>query len=395
MGRSLPDRLSVVIPTFNRPELLARVMDGLAVQTWPRDRFEVIVVDDGGDLAAAPVVEAARGRGLPVVVERQANAGPAAARNRGIRRATGQVVVFLDDDCVPTTDWLEQHARGHAQTRLATLGPIVWHPDLPITPLLRYAGERALFDFKRISVADDAPFACFYTANAAVDRQLVIDAGLFDESFPRAAWEDTELAYRLRRAGARFVLRRDAIVQHLRGFDLAGFLQRQRAAGYESVRAWAKHPELRTLTGVDVIVGEEVEQRFFESAGRYAWLAGAAEALGSQGPGAAMLAMVSQTVGETSSLDDWRIDYIRQREASMNQELDRRQATINELFGTTDTLQRKLKRTEAALNELRKRHEDLTTAYQSQQAWALDMEERLKLLSGAPHRLGKLLGRIR
>ena len=81
--------------------------------------------------------------------------------------ATGQVLVFLDDDCVPTPGWLAEHARGHRQPGLVTTGRIAWHPTVRQTPLVRFAGERALFNFDLVTVPDDAPFATFYTANAA------------------------------------------------------------------------------------------------------------------------------------------------------------------------------------------------------------------------------------
>jgi cellulose synthase/poly-beta-1,6-N-acetylglucosamine synthase-like glycosyltransferase len=78
MADWMPERLSVVVPTYNRPELLARVLAGLEDQTWPRDRFEVIVVDDGGEQPAAPVVDAgcaAAGR-WRAADQRRAGGGP-------------------------------------------------------------------------------------------------------------------------------------------------------------------------------------------------------------------------------------------------------------------------------------------------------------------------------
>ncbi|MCC6627345.1 MAG: glycosyltransferase [Chloroflexi bacterium] len=394
-GSAWPERLSVVVPTYDRPDMLAMVLEGLAAQTWPRDRLEIIVIDDGGALPAAPVVEAVAARGLPVTSERQANAGPAAARNRGIRRATGQVVVFLDDDCVPRPTWLAEHAGGHRRPGLVTTGPIAWHPSVRVTPLLRFAGERTLFNIDLVSVPDDAPFVTFYTANAAVDRDLALAAGLFDEEFTRAAWEDTEFAYRLRQAGARFVFRPEAVVEHLRGFDLAGFLRRERVAGYEAVRAWTKHPELRSMIGMQPVVGDQIEQHFFESAGRYAWLIGAAEALGTDGPGASILDTLLIHAGDEPDLERWRAEYVREREREMSQEYARQQATINELFGNNDRLQKRLKRLEAELAEARKRHEDLHVAYQAQNLWAREMEARLKLAGSGTGLVARTLARLR
>lgn len=399
-----PARISVVIPTYNRPELLAQVLVGLEQQTWPRARLEIIVVDDGGGRPAASVVEAAATRGLPVVLERQENAGPAAARNRGARRATGDVILFIDDDCVPTETLVAEHARAHRQRGLATIGRVDWHPDVPMTPLLRFATERFLFRFDVIGVADDAPFNTFYTANSAVDRQTAQAVGLFDEDFPRAAWEDTEFAYRLRRAGVRFLYVRSAVVLHLRGFDLAGFLRRERAAGHEAVRLWTKHPELRHLTRVDQIVGESVEFDFYDHAGKYAWLIGMSEALQAgglaapirsrdqvaapvragdsatpahtsldaeaAGPGAQALATAIEILNDAPELARWRDDYVRQHEAHLRQILAARQRAIDELHQDRDKLAQR-----AAM--LERRVHELQQAFDKQAAWAADLESQL------------------
>ncbi|HEY8976666.1 MAG TPA: glycosyltransferase family 2 protein, partial [Burkholderiaceae bacterium] len=115
--------LSVVIPTYRRPALLARCLDALLAQSLPGHAFEVIVVDDGctEDTRACCSEVAIRScrRGGPVIryLRPQGTRGPAAARNRGWRAAQGRVVAFTDDDTVPDPDWLRQ-----GQTAFATNG---------------------------------------------------------------------------------------------------------------------------------------------------------------------------------------------------------------------------------------------------------------------------------
>jgi cellulose synthase/poly-beta-1,6-N-acetylglucosamine synthase-like glycosyltransferase len=390
MAEWMPERLSVVVPTYNRPDLLARVLAGLEAQTWPRDRFEVIVVDDGGAQPAAPVVAAAAARGLPVVCERQENAGPAAARNRGTRRAAGDVVVYLDDDCVPEARLLEEHARGHTRRGLATNGRIAWHPEVPQTALIRCVTERFLFNFDLIGAAEDAPFNTFYTANAAVDRAAALAAGLFDEEFPRAAWEDTEFAYRLRQAGVRFVYRAGALVYHLRDFDLAGFLRRQRAAGYEAVRVCRKHPELRHLTGLDQIVGEAIEFDFYTSAGRYALLIGMGEALAPDGPGTRALAGAAEALSGAPDLERWRDEYVREHERQARQWLQARQQTIDALHREVDRLQADLRAAEQWVADLKAHLQEQQQAFADQARWAAELEAQLLRQAH-----GGMLGRLR
>jgi GT2 family glycosyltransferase len=394
MAEWTPERLSVVVPTFNRPEMLARVLAGLEAQTWPRERFEVIVVDDGGETPAEPVVRAAAERGLPAVGERQENAGPAAARNRGSRRASGEVIVFLDDDCAPTPTWLEEHARAHTRRGLAAVGRIEWHPDLPITPLMRFVGEHFLFHFNLIGLDDDAPFPLFYTANGSVDREAALAAGLFDESFRRAAWEDSELAYRLRLAGVRFLFRPEALVHHLRGVDLGGFLRRERTAGYEGVRTWTKHPELRRIIGMDRILGDAVEASFFESAGNYAWQIGASEALGPGGPGAAVLETLTTELGAGTDLERWRDAYIRERERQARAELARRQQTIEALRLRAERLESETLSLRQELAEAERVNGELQRGLEEQSLWARDLEARLTA-SEAGGVAQRLVGRLR
>src|SRR5689334_3533804 len=100
---------SIVIPTYNRPRQLAKCLESLCRLTYPRDRFDVIVVDDGSPTPLAPVVEVFQSQ-LRIVVHRQSNGGPAAARNTGAARATGENLAFTDDDCAPESGWLHQFA---------------------------------------------------------------------------------------------------------------------------------------------------------------------------------------------------------------------------------------------------------------------------------------------
>ncbi|MCS6911591.1 MAG: glycosyltransferase family 2 protein, partial [Anaerolineales bacterium] len=105
---------SVVIPTYNRQATLRRCLTALLAQTYPA--HEIIVVDDGSTDGTAEMMT----RDFPIVrFFRQKNAGPASARNRGIREASGDVIAFTDDDCLPPADWLERLADGYRR-----------HPDV-------------------------------------------------------------------------------------------------------------------------------------------------------------------------------------------------------------------------------------------------------------------------
>ncbi|MBA3560299.1 MAG: glycosyltransferase [Gemmatimonadaceae bacterium] len=96
---------SVVIPTYARPQQLAACLDALAAVDFARDRFEVVVSDDGSPESPEQRVAAMRDL-LAVRLIRGAHSGPASARNRGAVNSRGRYLVFIDDDCLPTAGWL-------------------------------------------------------------------------------------------------------------------------------------------------------------------------------------------------------------------------------------------------------------------------------------------------
>src|SRR4051794_34400017 len=104
---------SIIIPTYSRPEALTNCLEAIALLDYPRDRFEVIVVDDGSPRPADQIVASFSSR-FAVRSLRQQHAGPAAARNQGAAGARGDFLAFTDDDCLPDRDWLRIFARHFA-----------------------------------------------------------------------------------------------------------------------------------------------------------------------------------------------------------------------------------------------------------------------------------------
>ncbi|MBS2038466.1 glycosyltransferase family 2 protein [bacterium] len=170
---------SVVIATYNRRELLQRTLEALRLQSMDPQRFEVIVIDDGSSDGTAESLASLHNPRLRVIS--QSNRGPAAARNRGIREACGAWVVLTDDDTVPAPDWLEQVERAGGQ-----------HPDW-----VGVEGSTICSDPDPLGHwVENLRGRQFITANMAYRRQLLLDLGGLDESFPHPKCEDTELAWR-------------------------------------------------------------------------------------------------------------------------------------------------------------------------------------------------------
>lgn len=175
---------SVIIATYNRKGLLLRTLEALAAQSLDPDRFEVIVIDDGSSDGTAESLAARTGERLRVIS--QSNRGPAAARNRGIREARGNWVVMTDDDTIPGSDWLQQLEIAVTQ-----------NPDW-----VGVEGSTICSDPDPLGHwVENLRGSQYITANMAYRRELLLELGGLDESFPHPKCEDTELAWRCLQRG--------------------------------------------------------------------------------------------------------------------------------------------------------------------------------------------------
>jgi GT2 family glycosyltransferase len=189
--------LSVVIATKDRAALLDGALGSLRAQA-DAPPFEIIVVDNGSTDATPEVV---RKHGGEYAFVAEPNRGK--ARNAGIARATGDLVLFVDDDVVTPPHFLSAHAKAHAESGapLAVCGPILNIPSPEDRP------EPTAANFSR---------AFFVTCNASVPRAPLQAVGAFDENFDLYGWEDTELGARLRAHGLRRGFAWDAYLWHVK-----------------------------------------------------------------------------------------------------------------------------------------------------------------------------------
>jgi glycosyltransferase involved in cell wall biosynthesis len=195
-------RLSIVTPTYNRQERLGRVLGALDVQTIPRETFEVVVVDDGSSDGTSDWLERQH-YGFSLKVLRQANSGPAKARNAGVLAAGGEMVLFLDDDVVPEPELVGEHLRSHEESNdLVVMGPLASLPHYR-QPWVAWEQAKVEKQYTAMASGDYAPsFRQFWTGNASISRERLIAAGLFNAEFLRG--EDVELGYRLHERGMKF-----------------------------------------------------------------------------------------------------------------------------------------------------------------------------------------------
>jgi GT2 family glycosyltransferase len=211
---------SIIVPTYNRPEQLAVCLRSLAKLDYPRDRFEVIVVDDGSQTRPEAVVAAVRDR-LDVSLVSQSNAGPAAARNAGAKRARGTFLAFTDDDCRPAASWLTLLADRFA----ATPDHLIGGRTINALPGNRYSmASQALLDFVyRYEKANFGHAHFFASANLAVPADQFRAIGGFNPDFRIS--EDRELCDRWVRHGFAMTYAPEIIVYHAHALTLRSFFR--------------------------------------------------------------------------------------------------------------------------------------------------------------------------
>jgi lipopolysaccharide/colanic/teichoic acid biosynthesis glycosyltransferase/GT2 family glycosyltransferase len=225
--------ISVVVPARDAADVLPRCLAGLQRQIIPRNRYEVIVVDDGSsDLTARVAAEA----GVRVIGQNWA--GPAAARNRGAREARADLLVFTDADCVAAPDFLEKIVSPLGDPSVVGVKGAYRTQQRGVIPRFvqaeyehKYVRTRR---FPRIDFVD--------TYAAAYRRDVFLAHGGFLVSFPHPSVEDQELSFRLAGLGHKLLFAPQAIVYHCHDETIGDYVRRKFRIGYWKAKLLRWHP---------------------------------------------------------------------------------------------------------------------------------------------------------
>jgi len=231
--------VSVVVPTRDRPAQLAACLRALGRLDHPRERLELIVVDDGGSADLGPVRAAAPPE-LPVELIRREPGGPAAARNTGAAAASGELLAFTDDDCLPEPAWLAALTAAVAAAPGAGCGGRTVNalPSNPFAEASQHIQELVYSHYN----ADPGRARFFASNNLAVPRGGFEEVGGFDaQRFP-AASEDRDFCDRWLASGRTLRYEPGAVVHHAHELDLRAFVRQhvgygRGAARYQRARA--------------------------------------------------------------------------------------------------------------------------------------------------------------
>ena len=204
--------ISIILPTYNRLQMLQQVVSSLRTQDYPHDSFEIIIINDGSPddtaqwLAAQPAVL----EGIAFKYINGQQGGPCRARNAGIAAARGELLAFIDDDCIAEPDWLRQLAMMMGDKQQVSVGGriIPFECDSLIS---RYCTH---INYNDTAVRANKSLPFLNAANMLLRTQILELTGKFDESLTLPMAEDYELSCRMRDHGITFLACPDAIVHH-------------------------------------------------------------------------------------------------------------------------------------------------------------------------------------
>ncbi len=225
--------LSVEISSYNRGHILRLVLERLAQQSYPMDRFEVIVSDDGStDGTPEWLAEYATQTPYRLELVRNDHAGCGMTHNNGILRARGDVVLMIADDVLPSPRLLEEHARMHEKHpdhSVGIVGRLEQSPLLEKTPFQDTWNRIVTSLFPRNRVELD--YRDFWVNNLSFKKDFMVANGMF-RSWPPASHEDVELGYRLEQSGMRLFYCDGALAYHHHPETIDTVSRRSYAQGY-------------------------------------------------------------------------------------------------------------------------------------------------------------------
>lgn len=226
--------VSIVVPAYNAAGTIRKTIEGCLAQHYTGSGIEVVVVDDGSTDDTGRIAGS-----YPVKYIHQKNAGPAAARNKGFRAASGAVVCFIDSDCIPPPDWVGR-LTGHFTTE-AIAGCGGSYDILNKNSLIALCIHQDIL-YRHERIPRECRFLGSY--NVAFRKRVLEEVSGFNEEYPIASGEDNDLSYKIIKKGYKLIFDPEIKVFHRHPDSLARFLRQQFWRGFWRMKLYLEHPKM-------------------------------------------------------------------------------------------------------------------------------------------------------
>ena len=232
----MKSKVSIVVPVYNGEKTLSLCLDSLMNLDFPRDDLEIIVVDNNSTDTTKDIISR-----YPVKYVFERKKGRGAARNKGITESKGELVAFIDVDCVADRLWLMNIVKGFRDETVGGSGGEVFSLN-PHTLIEKYYDFKDLFSQKRGLMGMELPLPRIATFNAIYRRDVLEEVGLFDDSF--ITNEDADLSWRVYLKGYQLKYVPEAIVYHKHPSRLIDFFRKWFEYGYTCTYLLQKYTNL-------------------------------------------------------------------------------------------------------------------------------------------------------
>jgi len=250
--------VSVIIPTYNRKELLGRCLTSLFKQSYS-GKYEIIVVDDGSRDGTKNLVKRLQKKYKNLRCFYQENKGPAAARNLGIKKSKGKIIGFTDDDCVVDKNWLKNIIKSHnlhpeyaiiggrtynlKNSLTAKVEQFVWEYSMSTQNTEKRLVKRIKIYSRPYSLEKARLLLWLSTNNVSFKKEMFNKVGLFDETFKSATLEDVELCWRAYKNNYQILYQPNIIVSNHKNLSLMSFLVQSFRRGVDVCKIKLKHSD--------------------------------------------------------------------------------------------------------------------------------------------------------
>lgn len=234
MSKYLPFA-SIIVPVYNAEKTIASCLSAILTQDYSRIA-DVIVVDDGSTDKTAEITQTFS----QVKIVSQKNAGPAAARNRGAKEASGEILFFTDSDCVPQQDWVSKMVPHFIRDKNGVVAGSygITNSD---EILARCIHQEILFRHQKLMPDEPRVFGSY---NFAIRKILFEKVAGFDEKYRYPSGEDNDLSYKVIASGYKIYFERSALVNHVHPSRLGRYLFEQYRHGFWRVKMYKNHPAM-------------------------------------------------------------------------------------------------------------------------------------------------------